>query len=133
MRLPSETKMALMERIYFYFLLVLSHSSVDRIITSMRTLRRHLKWMKLCRCKNQSDLLEVAFFLMEQLEGHRRLHGYKLQHLKCIQIGFVVSQRVVCNLLKLLKPLWNATEKEKSPKTSDLSQLPMTHGLLIVS
>ena len=98
--------MVLMERVYFYFLLGLSHreilialSSVDRIITSMRTLRQHLKLIKFYRHKNQSDLLEVALFLMEQQESHGRLHEYKLQQLKCIQTGFVVSQRVVRNLL----------------------------------
>lgn len=90
------------ELIYFYFLLGLSHkdilltlSHVDRIIISMQTLRRHLKHLRLYRRKNQTDLLEVALFLMNELDRYGKLHGYKLLHLKCIHAGFVVSQRVI--------------------------------------
>ncbi|KAI7802087.1 hypothetical protein IRJ41_024666, partial [Triplophysa rosa] len=89
----------LTELIYFYFFLGLSHkdillalSHVDRVIISMRTLRQHLKHLRLYRRKNQTDPLEVALFLVDELERYGKLHGYKLLHLKCIQAGFVVNQ-----------------------------------------
>ncbi len=70
----------------------------------MRTLRRHLKRLRLYRRKNQTDLLEVALFLMNELGRYGKLHGYKLLHLKCIQAGFVVSQSVIRHLLGILDP-----------------------------
>lgn len=101
----------LTDLIYFYFLLGLSHkdillalSHVDRIIISMWTLRRHLKHLRLYRRKNQTDLLEVALFLIDELNRYGKLHGYKLQHPKCIQAGFVVSQSVIRHLLSILDP-----------------------------
>jgi len=97
--------------IKFYFMLGLRHgeillllSTVDDIVMSMRTLRRVLKCMGLYRRKNESDPLEVASFLIDQLEGHGRLYGYKLHHLTCIQAGFVVTQNTVRHLLKCLDP-----------------------------
>lgn len=41
---------------------------------------------------------------MGLLEGHGRLHGYKLHHLNCIQAGYVVIQSTVRHLLKFLDP-----------------------------
>ncbi|KAL3983607.1 DnaJ-like proiein [Sarotherodon galilaeus] len=79
-------------------------SSLDSIVISMRTLRRNLKRMGLYRRKNESDPIEVAGFLIDQLEGHGRLHGYKLHHLNCIQAGYVVTQSTVRHLLKYLDP-----------------------------
>ncbi|XP_016336667.1 uncharacterized protein LOC107684819 [Sinocyclocheilus anshuiensis] len=70
----------------------------------MRTLRRHLKHLRLYRRKNQTDLLEVALFLMNELDRYGKPHGYKLLHLKCIQAGFVVSQCVIRHLLGILDP-----------------------------
>ena len=55
----------------------------------MRTLKCQLNYAGVII---KTFFLEVALFLMEQLEGNGRLHGYKLQHLKCIQTVFVVSQ-----------------------------------------
>ncbi len=53
---------------------------------------------------NQTDLLEIALFLMNELDRYGKLHGYKLLHLKCIQAGFVVSQSVIRHLLGVLDP-----------------------------
>ncbi|KAL3972486.1 atypical protein kinase C iota type [Sarotherodon galilaeus] len=50
-------------------------SSLDSIVISMRTLRRNLKHMGLYRRKNESDPIEVAGFLIDQMEKHGRLHG----------------------------------------------------------
>ena len=98
--------------IKFYFMLGLRHgkillllSTVDDIVISMHTQRRILKSMGLLRRKNESDPLEVASFLIDQLEGHGRLHGYKLHHLDCIQAGYVVTQSTVRHLLKFLDPV----------------------------
>ena len=66
--------------IKFYFMLGLRHGKIllllstgDYIVISMRTLRRILKCMGLYRRKNESDPLEVASFLIDQLEG-KKLH-----------------------------------------------------------
>ena len=96
--------------ICFYFLLGMRHWEIlaflrmDGIVISMSTLRRRLKLLGLYRRKAQSDLLEVALFVQEQLNEYGMLHGYKFMHLKCIQAGLVVSQYTVRVLLKILDP-----------------------------
>ena len=55
-------------------------------------------------CFVESDLLDVALFLMGQVEKSGELHGYKMMHLKCIQSGFVVSQDNVRLLLHIIDP-----------------------------
>ena len=64
----------------------------DGIEISLRSLRRRLKSMKLYRRKHQSNIVDVALFVLGQLEKHGELHGYKLMHLKCIQAGLTVTQ-----------------------------------------
>jgi len=103
--------MELSHLICFYFLLGLRYWEIlmflkveDGINISMSTLRRHLQSLGLFRRKAQSDLLEVALFIQEQLNQYGTLHGYKFMHLKCIQTGLVVSQRTVRYLLKILDP-----------------------------
>ncbi|KAJ8040865.1 hypothetical protein HOLleu_15291 [Holothuria leucospilota] len=54
--------------------------------------------------RRKSDLLEVALFVMEELERHGQLHGYRTMHLKCIQKGLQVTQETVRILLQLLDP-----------------------------
>lgn len=49
---------------------------VDDIILCMYAVRQTLKSMGLYRRKTESDLLEVASFLSDQLEGQGRLRGY---------------------------------------------------------
>lgn len=49
----------------------------------------------------KSDLLELALFLANQPEPHRKRHGYTLQHIKCIQDGYAVAQNAVRRRLKL--------------------------------
>ena len=62
------------------------------------------KSLGLLRRKAQSDLLQVALFLQEQLNQYGMLHGYKLMHLKCIQAGLVVTQTTIRHLLLILDP-----------------------------
>lgn len=96
--------------ICFYFLLGMRHWEIltflrmDGIEISMSTLQRQLKLLGLFRRKAQSDLLEVALFVNEQLNQYGMLHGYKFKHLKCIQAGLVASQYTVHVLLKILDP-----------------------------
>lgn len=42
-----------------------------------------------------SDPLEVASFLIDQLEAPWRLHGYEPHHHLCIQAGYVVTQMIL--------------------------------------
>ena len=72
--------MTLSDAIEFYFLLGLRHweiwmflKSEEGINISMSTLRRHLKSLGLFRRKAQSELLQVALFLQEQLNQYGML------------------------------------------------------------
>ena len=77
---------------------------VDGIDLSLRTLQRLLRSAKLYRNKFKSDILEVALFLELELGRYRKMHGYTIMHLKCIQEGLVVSQETVTFLLNILDP-----------------------------
>lgn len=95
-----------------YFFLGLNHDEIllslgtnHGVVMGIRTLRRILSRLQLFRRKNQSDLLDVALFLMGHLQTYGGLQGYKLQHLRCIQEGFVVTQNTVRHLLRILDPL----------------------------
>lgn len=97
--------------IKFYFELGLSHSEIlsslaqtNGIVISMRTLRRRLKERRLYRRKFQSDILDVALFIMQEVQNSGQLHGYRFMHLKCIQKGYVVSHETVRLLLKIIDP-----------------------------
>ena len=83
---------------------ILTCLRMDGIQISMSTLQRRLKLFGLHRRKAQSDLLEIALFLQEQLNQYGMLHGYRFMHLKCIQAGLVVTQSTVRCLLKILDP-----------------------------
>ena len=75
-----------------------------RIIISVRSLRNYLENKRLYRRKNYSIILDVALFIIEQVEKSSQLHGYKLLHLTCIQHGFVVNRENVRFLLSLIDP-----------------------------
>ncbi len=68
--------MALSHLICFYFLLSMRHWEISMLLNvgginiSMSTQRRHPKSLGLFRRKAQSDLLEVALALQEQLNIH---------------------------------------------------------------
>ena len=104
--------------VQFYFQLGFKHMEIleslahmHGIIISLRTLKRILSKAGLYRRKNWSDILDVALYLVEQLEIAGQLHGYKLLHLKCIQNGFVVNQNTVRLLLHILDPNGISTRK----------------------
>lgn len=97
--------------IQVYFQLGLKYKEIlcclagnHRIIISMRTLKRVLNHFRLFRRKNKSDLLDVALFIVENLETHGSHHGYRWLHLKCIQEGLTVDRETVRVLLQILDP-----------------------------
>ena len=49
----------------------------DGIIISKSTLKRTLKRIGLYRRKHNTDLLQVALFIQEEVEKSGQLHGYK--------------------------------------------------------
>ena len=103
--------MVMEKLVKFYFQLGLSHREIidclvqlNGKVISLRSLRRILSRAKLYRRKNQSDVLDVALFLMAEMETYGQLHGYKMMHLKCTQHGLVVSQSTVRFLLHIIEP-----------------------------
>ena len=95
----------------FYFALGLRYleilemlARIHGIVISLRTLKRILSEAQLHRRKKQSDILDVALFVMEEIENAGQLHGYKLMHLKCIQNGFTVTQSTVSLLQHIINP-----------------------------
>ncbi|XP_039665194.1 uncharacterized protein LOC120564368 [Perca fluviatilis] len=97
--------------IRFYFGLGLRHwemlmslSTINGIVISLSTLRRHLRTLRLFRRKAHSDLLDIVVFLQDQLNRYGMLHSYKMMHLKCVQAGYVVTQETTRQCLKILDP-----------------------------
>lgn len=69
---------------------------------SQRHFKRHLQRLGLFRRKNHSDIADVSTFIMEQLETHGCLHGYRFMHLKCLRAGLVVNRETVLHLMHIL-------------------------------
>lgn len=95
---------------YFYLglqyreiLEVLSHQ--HGIIMCLRTLQTLLRKNRLCRRKDFTDVLDVAYFVNQQLETSGQMVGYRMMHLKCIQEGLVVKRETVRLLLSVLDPV----------------------------
>ncbi|KAJ8035116.1 hypothetical protein HOLleu_22238 [Holothuria leucospilota] len=103
----------------FYFHLGLNHNEIvfrlrqcHGVHFSLTTVRRRLKEMALYG-RRKSDLPEVALFVMEELEKHGQLYGYKATHLNCIRKGLKVTQETVRILLQLLDPEGVAYRRSK--------------------
>ena len=77
-------------------------ANLHGIIISIRTLKRMTKQLGLYRRRHQSEILDVAVFILEQLQGHAQMNGYRWMHERCIQNGFVVSLNQVRLLLSVL-------------------------------
>ena len=84
-----------------------------RIMISKSTLKRVLRRLNLRRRKNFSDVVDVAPFILEELESTGQLHGYRWMHLKCKQAGFNIPRDMVYELLKLLDPEGVSQRKRK--------------------
>ncbi|KAJ8318742.1 LOW QUALITY PROTEIN: hypothetical protein KUTeg_003833 [Tegillarca granosa] len=83
-------------------LAVLAH--FDGIIISHSTLKRKLKSIGLFQRKKHSNLLDVACFILRQLDVSGSLHGYRWMHLKCKHSGFNIPRDTVYFIMKLLDP-----------------------------
>ena len=79
-------------------------AKINRVVISMSTLKRQLRHFGLFRRKYHSDLMDVAMFIVHNLQGSAQNHGYRIMHLKCIQHGFTVTQDTVRILLLILDP-----------------------------
>ena len=82
-------------------------------IISKATLKRILKRLHLSRKSNYSDIVDVALFVIKELENSGQLHGYRWMHQKCINAGFIVPRDTVHDLLKLLDPAGISIRKRK--------------------
>ena len=60
--------------------------------------------MRLYRRKYTTNVLDVALFILEKLQGSGQLNGYRWMHSRCIANGFVVSRETVRHLLSILDP-----------------------------
>ncbi|CAC5395296.1 unnamed protein product [Mytilus coruscus] len=83
-------------------LLLLAH--LNKLVISMSTLKRRLRFLGLFRRKKYADLLEVAVFILQQQETSGKLHGYRCMHLKCIQSGFNIPRDTDSQLMKIIDP-----------------------------
>ena len=95
--------------IEFYFRLGLTYVEIlallacrHNYVLSERSLHRLLRERDLYRRRNQSDLLDVACFIEEQLCQSGGLHGYRWMHGVCTQAGFTISKEHVRLLLTIL-------------------------------
>lgn len=107
------------ESIKLYFYLGLNYdeilvqlAQIDKVVICMSTLKRTLLKMGLYRKKNYSDILDVALFILEELQKSGQKLGYRPMWLKCIQHEFVVTQDTVLQLLHILHP--EGIEERKS-------------------
>lgn len=83
------------------------------IVISLRTLKRMAKTRGLYRRRNFSDILDVALFMLKEIESSGCSNGYRWMHLKCRQKGLVVSQKTVRLLLGILDPKGVEERKRK--------------------
>ena len=75
------------------------------VAISKRTLNRKLRDLGLYRRKNHTDELDVAYFILQELQSSGCLHGYRWMHLKCIQNGINIDKETVRHLLGVLDPI----------------------------
>lgn len=75
------------------------------VAISKRTLNRKLRDLGLYRRKNHTDELDVACFILQELQSSGCLHGYRWMHLKCIQNGINIDKETVRHLLGVLDPI----------------------------
>ncbi|KAJ8319785.1 hypothetical protein KUTeg_001372 [Tegillarca granosa] len=100
-------------------LAVLAH--FDGIIISHSTLKRKLKSIGLFQRKNHSNLLDVACFILRQLDVSGSLHGYRWMHLKCKHSGFNIPRDTVYFIMKLLDPKGMQNRQRKRLKRRQYS------------
>ena len=73
-----------------------------RIVICLRTLKRSLGSQHLFRRKYNTDVLDIAWFVSDQLRESGGLHGYRWMLPKCHQAGFVTTRQVVYTIMQIL-------------------------------
>lgn len=107
------------EFIKHYFHLGLSHKEIclhlenHQVYISIRTLKRKLKKLNLCRRLNFSPYNDVYQFIETQIHSSCQLHGYKWMHRKCLNVGLVVTQSMVSEILHVIDPIGIEVRKKK--------------------
>ncbi|XDV33831.1 hypothetical protein PO909_004099 [Leuciscus waleckii] len=98
------------EEITFYFKLGMSYKDIVRslalrhgYVISERHMKRILKLNGLFR-RTFADLNEILGFIIDQLNGPGRLHGYRWMHTKCLENGIRARKEDVRIILKELDP-----------------------------
>lgn len=96
-------------------------ANFDGNIISSSTLKRKLKSLGLFKRKNHSNLLDVACFILRQLNVSGALHGYRWMHLKCKHSGFNIPRDTVYLIMKLLDPKGMQNRQRKRLKRRQYS------------
>lgn len=106
--------------ISFYFHMGISYDEIlfflaqqHQVILSKTHLKRLINSFGLYRRKYESDILDGALFIENQLSTSGNQHGYKWMHLKCRQSGLNISRENVRLLMQLLDPIGVELRKRK--------------------
>ena len=83
---------------------------------SKSSLKKKLGRLGLFRRKHYSDLLDVALFIIEQIQESGQNHGYRWMHLKCIQSGYNIPRDTVYDLMCILDKEGVAQRKRRRLK-----------------
>ena len=109
--------------ISFYFHLGFSYDEILMLLAQehgIRVSKTHLKRLinsyGLFRRKFQTDLLDGALFIENELSSSGALHGYKWMHLKSRHSGLNISREDVRILMLLLDPHGVELRKKKQLK-----------------
>ena len=108
------------EFIKHYFHLGLSHKEIclhlenHQVYISICTLKRKLKKLNLCRRINFSPYNDFYQFIETQIHSSSQLHGYKWKYRKCLNVGLVVTQSMVSEILHVIDPIGIEVRKKKN-------------------
>ena len=83
-------------------LLILAQN--HQIVTCIQILKRHCRDLGLFRRKQHSNLDEVLAFVHQELQHNGQMQGYRWLHLRAIQLGFIVQQDTIRQIVKFLDP-----------------------------
>ena len=83
-------------------LLILAQN--HQIVIFLKTLKRNCRDLGLFRRKQHSNLDEVLAFVYQELQRNGQMQGYRWLHLRAMQLGFVVQQDTIRQIVKFLNP-----------------------------
>ena len=102
--------MEMLEAILFYFHIEMKYSEIlaalasrHGMVISLSHLKRVLKANNLRR-RTFADPGTIIDFVITQLDGPSRLHGYRWMHAKCLEHGIRARKEDVRIILELLDP-----------------------------